>query len=171
MIIKRYNKVTSTNEIAKKIKPPPWTVILAKEQTSGYGKEKRFWFSPEGGLYFTVVLPKLEIEDLNFLTILIAYSVAKVIKEKLNLEPFIKLPNDIYLNQKKVAGILIENVIGKKVLFSIAGIGINTNIDKFPENLQNIATSIKIETKRKVKNFELLKALLFEIKGQIEKMK
>jgi len=56
-------------------------------------------------------------------------------------------------------------------LFSIAGIGINTNIDKFPENLQNIATSIKIETKRKVKNFELLKALLFEIKGQIEKMK
>ncbi len=175
MIIKKYKKISSTNEIAKKLKPKPWTIILADEQTSGYGKEKRKWFSPEGGLYFTIVLPKLKINDLQTLTILAAFSIAKTIKEKYNLETFVKLPNDVMLlsktkKLKKIAGILTENIAGKEVLFSIMGIGLNTNIEKFPEDLKDVATSLKIELGKKVENEKILKEIFFEIKKQIEKI-
>lgn len=167
MIIKRFEKIDSTNELAKRLQPEPWTVILAKEQKKGYGQEGRNWYSPKGGLYFTLVLPRLKIDNLQFLTLLISFSVAKVIKEKLGLEPFIKLPNDVYVNQKKIAGILIENIMGKELLFSIAGIGINTNIDNFPKELKDIATSIKIELGRKINNEKLLKEIISEIRNQI----
>lgn len=168
MIIKKFKKIDSTNELAKKLRPKPWTIILAEEQKKGYGQIGRSWYSPKGGLYFTLVLPKVKIDNLQFLTLLVAFSIAKVIKEKFGLEPFIKLPNDIYINQKKVAGILIENIMGKKLLFSIVGIGINTNIDSFPKELKNIATSFKIELGKKIKNEELLKEIIYEIKEQIK---
>jgi len=172
MKIIRYEKVSSTQEVAKKIKPKDWTIILAKEQVLGYGKEKKEWFSPKGGLYFTIVLPKAEIEDLQILTILAAFSIAKIIKEKFNLETLIKLPNDVLVMSnsklKKVAGVLTENVVGKEVHFSIMGIGLNTNIECFPENLKEIATSIEIEKRKKVDNEEILLEIVKEIKKNLK---
>ena len=84
------------------------------------------------------------------------------------LEPLIKLPNDVLLNQKKVAGVLTENVIGKDVKFSVMGIGLNTNIEKFPEDLENIATSLRIELGRKVDNKKLLEKIVEGIKEQLK---
>lgn len=168
MKIKKYKKVSSTQEIAKKLKPQPWTIILAQEQGKGYGREKREWFSPKGGLYFTIVLPKIGIEDLQILTFLAAFSIAKIIKEKFNLEPFIKIPNDVYINQKKVCGVLTENVIGQDVKFSIMGIGLNTNIEKFPNDLKDIATSLEIETGKKIDNNQILKEIIREIKENLK---
>jgi len=160
MKIKRYKKVDSTNSLAKKEKHEAWLVFLAEEQTSGYGRKKDFWFSPKGGLYFSVVLPKSTIEDLQVLTILAAFVVSKTIKDAFKLEPMIKLPNDVYLNGKKIAGILTENIIGADVKFSIMGIGINTNIVDFPKDLENIATSLKIELGKSVDNEKILKQIL-----------
>lgn len=169
MRIKRYKVATSTNSLAKKIKKPePWLVILADEQTGGYGKEKVTWYSPKGGLYFSIILPKSKIEDLQTLTILAAFIVAKTLKEKFSLEPLIKLPNDVLLNQKKICGILTENVIGKEVKSSVIGIGLNTNIDKFPKELENIATSLKIELGEEVNNEKILKQIVKEIKEQLK---
>jgi BirA family biotin operon repressor/biotin-[acetyl-CoA-carboxylase] ligase len=171
MKILEFEKLESTQKKAKEIakNSKPWTVVLSKEQTGGYGRKGNFWYSPRGGLYFSVILPKTKIEDLQILTILTAFCVAKILKEDFNLEPFIKLPNDVYLNGKKICGILTENIIfGKEVRNSIIGIGLNTNIDQFPEDLKKIATSVKIELNKKVKNEEILKKILNEIKEKLE---
>lgn len=169
MKLKKYKKVSSTNKIAKKIKnPKDWLVIQAEEQKAGYGRKKDYWFSPKGGLYFSVILPKSTIEDLQILTILAAFVTAKAIKENFKLEPMIKLPNDVYLNKKKIGGILTETVVGEDVKFSIMGIGLNTNIDKFPKDLENIATSLKIELGKKVNNDKLIKQIVKGLKDQLE---
>jgi len=171
MKILEFEKLESTQKKAKEIagKARPWTVVLTKEQTGGYGRKGNFWYSPKGGLYFSVILPETKIEDLQILTILAAFCIAKILKENLKLEPFIKLPNDVYVNNKKICGILTENIIlGKEVKNSIIGIGLNTNIEKFPKDLENIATSIKIELKKEVENKELLKKILEELKEKLE---
>jgi BirA family biotin operon repressor/biotin-[acetyl-CoA-carboxylase] ligase len=174
MKILEFEKLESTQKKAKEIakNSEPWTVVLAKEQTGGYGRKGNFWYSPKGGLYFSVILPKTKIEDLQILTILAAFCVAKILKEDFKLEPFIKLPNDVCVNSKKICGILTENMIlGKEVKNSIIGIGLNTNIEKFPKDLENVATSIKIELKKEVDNKELLKKILEELKEKLEIIK
>jgi len=171
MKVLSFEKISSTNEKAKELarkKIESWTIILAKEQTKGHGKSKRFWFSPEGGLYFSIVLPKSTVEDLQTLTILAAFAAAKTIKERFSLEPTIKLPNDVLLNQKKVGGILTENVVGKNVKLSVMGIGLNTNIENFPKELKDIATSLKIELGKEVNNRIILKQIVKEIKNQLK---
>jgi BirA family biotin operon repressor/biotin-[acetyl-CoA-carboxylase] ligase len=171
MKILEFEKLESTQKKAKEIakNSEPWTVVLAKKQTVGYGRKGNFWYSPRGGLYFSAILPKTKIEDLQILTILAAFCVAKVLKEDFKLEPFIKLPNDVYVNNKKICGILTENIIlGKEVRNSIIGIGLNTNIDQFPEDLKKIVTSVKIELNKKVENGKVLKKILNEIKEKLE---
>ena len=170
MIIKNYKTLKSTNlkakELAKK-GADPWTIIVAQEQTGGYGRKKAIWSSPKGGLYFSIILPKSKIEDLQTLTVLAAFICAKTIKQNFNLEPFIKLPNDVWINGKKVAGILTENVIGKDVKLSVMGIGLNTNIKKFPKDLENIATSLKIESGKEFDNRKILRQIIKELKEQL----
>lgn len=146
----------------------PWTVVLAEEQENGYGRKGEAWYSPKGGLYFSVILPKGEINDLQTLTILAAFIVAKTIKEAFNVEPLIKLPNDVLLNGKKICGILTENVIGKEVKSSIIGIGINTNISSFPSEIKEVATSLKMELGREVDNMEILEKIIKELKNQFK---
>jgi BirA family biotin operon repressor/biotin-[acetyl-CoA-carboxylase] ligase len=174
MKILEFEKLESTQKKAKEIakEAEPWTVVVAKEQTGGYGRKGNFWYSPKGGLYFSVILPKTKIEDLQILTILAAFCVAKILKEDFKLGPFIKLPNDVYVNSKKICGILTENIVlGKEVKNSIIGIGLNTNIEKIPRDLENVATSIKIELKKEVENKELLKKILEELKEKLEIIK
>jgi len=168
MLLKKYKSVSSTNIIAKKMDYEPWTVIWSEEQTLGHGQKTNSWFSPKGGLYFSVILPKSTIEDLQTLTILASFIVAKIIKENFKIEPFIKLPNDIFINQKKIGGILTENIIGEDVKFSIMGIGLDTNIEKFPKELENIATSLKIEVGKKIDNEKILKQIVQGIKNQLK---
>jgi BirA family biotin operon repressor/biotin-[acetyl-CoA-carboxylase] ligase len=169
MEIKKYKIVTSTNASAKKLRNKKvWQVVLAEEQIAGYGRKGSSWYSPKGGLYFSIILPKSKIEDLQTLTILGGFIVAKVIKENFNLEPFIKLPNDVWVNGKKICGILTENVVGKDVKFSVMGIGLNTNIEKFPKDLENIATSLKIELGREVDNKKILEQIVKGIKEQLK---
>ncbi len=173
MKIQKFETLPSTNQKAKELAKKgakPWLVVVAGKQTSGYGKEKVPWFSPKGGLYFSIILPKSKIEDLQTLTILAAFIVAKTIKRNFPLEPLIKLPNDILLNGKKVAGVLTENIIGKDVKLSVIGIGLNTNIEKFPKELEDKATSLKIELGRKVvvNNEKILKKIVKELKEQLK---
>jgi len=167
MKILEFEKLDSTQKKAKEIAEisNPWTVILAKEQCSGYGRKGNVWYSPKGGLYFSVILPKTKIDDVQMLTFLSAFCVAKILHEELGIKPFIKWPNDIFLNGKKVCGILTENVIcGKDVKMSIIGLGLNTNIEMFPDDLKNIATSLKIELKRDFENRILLEKILKGLK-------
>ena len=167
MEIKKYQKVTSTNTLAKEIDLQSWQVIWAQEQTAGYGRKNSSWFSPSGGLYFSIILPKSKIEDLQTLTILAAFVIAKLLKKDFGLEAFIKLPNDVYTKGKKIAGILTENVVSQDVKFSVMGIGLNTNIEKFPKELENTATSLKIELGKKVEDEAILKQITKGLKKQL----
>ncbi len=178
--IKKFKEIPSTQIMAKELargEIEPWTVILAEEQTLGYGRKGQDWYSPKGGLYFSVALPQSQIEDLQTLTILAAFIVAKIIKENFGLEPLIKLPNDVVIKSKiknkkskikKVCGILTENIIGKDVKFSVMGIGLNTNIEKFPTDLKENITSIKIERGRAVNNEEILVQIIKGLKEQLK---
>ena len=171
MIIKKYKILRSTSITAKELAKrgaEPWTVIVAEEQTGAYGKGGVPFYAPKGGLYFTIILPKINIEVIQTLNILAAFVCAKVIKENFDLEPFIKLPNDVWVNGKKVCGVLTENVVGKDVKLSVGGMGFDTNIEKFPKELENMATSLKIELGREVDNDNLLKQILKGLKEQLE---
>jgi BirA family biotin operon repressor/biotin-[acetyl-CoA-carboxylase] ligase len=171
MHIEKLKFINSTNKKAKEMSDNgtlPWTVVVTEEQESGYGKKGEPWYSPKGGLYFSIILPKGEINDLQTLTILAAFIVARTIKEDFNVEPLIKLPNDVLLNGKKICGILTENVIGNEIKSSVIGIGINTNILSFPSELKNIATSLEIELGKEVDNVELMEKITRGLKDQFK---
>jgi len=170
MKILKFKKLSSTQEKAKELikenkNNSSWIVIFSKEQTKGKGRKGNKWYSPEGGLYFSIILPPFKIKKLENLTILTAYIIAKKLKDNFNLEPLIKLPNDILINGKKICGILTENtILGERVASSIIGVGINTNLESFPKELKNKATSLKIETKKEVDNEKLLREIITELK-------
>lgn len=170
MNIKNYKTIASTNIKAKELAniEDPWTVVVSESQDSGHGTKGEEWFSPAGGLYFSVILPRGNLDDLQTLTILAAFTVAKAIKDKFGLEPMIKLPNDVFINGKKVCGILTENVVGDNVKTSVIGVGLNTNIKKFPEHLKNIATSIIIESGSEVDNTQILKDIVSGLENQFK---
>ncbi len=172
MRILKYKIIDSTNSLAKKIakenEEKPWTIVLTEEQRAGYGRNKSSWYSPKGGLYFSIILPKGNIDDLQTLTILAAFIIARVLKENFNLEPLIKLPNDIYIGKKKVAGVLTETIVSSNVKSSIIGIGLNTNIKDFPKDLKNIACSLEIVLNKKVNNEKILKQIVNGLKQQLK---
>jgi BirA family transcriptional regulator, biotin operon repressor / biotin---[acetyl-CoA-carboxylase] ligase len=165
--IKKFDTLDSTSAKAKELAAQgaaAWTVVLAGKQEVGYGRKGNPWYSPEGGLYFSIILPKSNIEDLQILTVLAAFCVAKTIKDNYEAEPFVKLPNDVYLNGKKVCGILTENVILGEVRSSVIGIGINTGIDYFPADL-NAASSLKKELGKPIDNKLFLEQIIVQLQN------
>jgi BirA family biotin operon repressor/biotin-[acetyl-CoA-carboxylase] ligase len=167
-ILKEFDELGSTNTKAKELAVEgvnPWTVVVAKKQAAGYGRKGNAWFSPEGGLYFSVILPKSNVEDLQILTILSAFCVANSIKERFGVEPMIKLPNDVHLNDKKICGILTENIICGQIKSSVIGIGINTNINALAPGLEKTASSLKIELGRTIDNKALLGQIIIQLQS------
>lgn len=173
MKIIRYQKIESTQkEAIKRAKNglAPWTVILAKEQTGGVGRKGNLWYSPKGGLYFSIILPPTKTENVEIIHIITSFYLAKIIYEETNIKPFVKFPNDIYLNKKKVAGILTQNiVVGKKGL-AVIGIGVNTNIKNFPKELKKKATSLLLETKKEINNQKFFKKITNTLKKVFEEL-
>lgn len=117
-------------------------VVAADFQTSGKGQGKNIWQSEYGkNLLFSIALDMsfLKAEDQFLLTQIVSVSMVEVLKKYLPEESlFIKWPNDIYFNDKKIAGILIKNEIkGMMMGTSIIGIGLNVNQTSFDENLPN----------------------------------
>jgi BirA family biotin operon repressor/biotin-[acetyl-CoA-carboxylase] ligase len=165
--IVKFGELESTSAKAKEMAAEgakPWTVVLALQQIQGYGRKGSAWYSPERGLYFSVILPKSNVDDLQIMTILAAYCVANTIKEQLGAEPMIKLPNDVYLNGKKVCGILTENVIAGDVKSSVIGVGVNTNIEYFPADLDK-AASLKKELGKTIDNNQFLEQIISQLQN------
>ncbi len=164
-----YPTVTSTMEIARRETQngaAEGTVILADEQTAGRGRLKRLWLSPRGSVALSVILyPALEY--LPYVIMMASLAVARSIEVVTGLNAGIKWPNDIFINGKKVCGILIENEVQKgKVNFVIVGIGINVNLGlaDYPEILP-IATSLSDELGREVSRLDIIQRLLAEMES------
>jgi BirA family biotin operon repressor/biotin-[acetyl-CoA-carboxylase] ligase len=143
---------------------PEGALVLAETQTRGRGRLGRRWLSPKyKGIYFSLILrPKILPNAAPILTLLCAVSVCEAIKENLHLEAQIKWPNDIFMQHKKLGGILTElNAEMDVVRFVVIGIGLNANTDK--RNLLASATSLKEQKKEQVNRLALLQEILRRI--------
>ena len=175
--IYHFDEVNSTNEKANELAAnvEEGTVIIAEKQKKGRGRFSREWFSPEGGVYVSVILkPKISPIDASKMTLIAGIAVAKVIR-KLGLDAKLKWPNDVLIYRKKVGGILTSiNIKEDKIDYIIVGIGINANIDissTFPKELQKNVTSLKEELKKEVSTEKIIEDILFEIEMNYETFK
>lgn len=147
---------------------PEGTAVIAKRQTGGRGRMGRSFYSPEGGLYMTVLLrPKCKAEELMHLTCLVGVAAANAVHAVSGIRPGLKWINDLVIGTKKVGGILVEMSLlpGGFVDYALVGIGINCRDDIAPE-LSEIATALDRETGREISPAALAAALLQEIKVQ-----
>lgn len=144
---------------------PDLSLVYAEEQLSGRGRGDRRWFSPPGaGLTFSLILRPLPDEELSgpLFSGLGAVAVCGALG-KLGLDPEIKWPNDILLNQRKVCGILAESVwTGGKVDSIVLGIGVNVKPESVPppERLNFPATSLEDAIGKKLNRQYLLRDIL-----------
>ena len=158
--IKVYNTIDSTNTEAKRLlyteELSNFTVLVSDEQTTGRGRTGKSFSSPKGsGIYISIVIFPRERFDFNsfdLVTIKAAVAVVNAIKNKTDKKPQIKWVNDIFINHKKVCGILTEadtDFESREIKSIIVGIGLNfdTKIEEFGEELKNIATSLNLENK------------------------
>lgn len=133
-------------------------VIWAAHQTHGKGQRGKKWENNPGSLLMSLIVKPNVAPDKQFmLSMQVAVTIAKYLK---TLEPqwqvAIKWPNDIYLNDKKACGILIENVFrGMSWAYSVIGIGLNVNQERFPEDLPT-AISMAMVSGRQFNLLEIL---------------
>ena len=189
-----FDRVESTNDTAKEIAISgckEGAVVIADSQSKGRGRLGRMWESPSGvGIYLSIILkPKKVVSQL---TLVAGVAVAEAINESFkfqvssfklknlknlqlatcNLQPKLKWPNDININGKKAGGILTEGISKGKAV--IVGIGINVNTppwggEGFPDELKDKATSIMMETGKRVDRNLLIAELLNSFEYWYEK--
>ncbi|MBO1000065.1 biotin--[acetyl-CoA-carboxylase] ligase [Bacillus sp. SD075] len=149
------------------------TLVVAEEQLSGKGRLMRSWHSPKfSGIWMSLILrPKIPIHEAPQLTLLAAVAVAQAIEDTTDLKPQIKWPNDILVNRKKVVGILTEMQAESDRIHSvIIGIGMNINqqLVDFPEELQEKASSLLIESGGAVSRSKVIQRALFRLENLYE---
>lgn len=161
-----YKEIGSTQDEAKKLintKIDNGTIILADSQNKGRGTKENIWYTGIGkNIAMTLIIfPKCNIQVLDGLTKLIAECIVNTISELYNYKLTIKYPNDVFLNGKKIAGILTETSTSKdKVNHILIGIGFNVNEDNFNTDTANIATSLKREYNKEFSREEIIKRFL-----------
>ena len=148
--------VESTNDevrVLAQAGAPDGLVLLAERQTAGRGRRGAAWFSPEGeSLAFSILVRPQEPKALwPRLALAAGLAVAEAV-ESFKLQAGIKWPNDVWIGQRKVAGILVE--AGSD--FAVVGIGLNVNSTQFPPEVAEIATSLRIEAAQNFASAEVL---------------
>ena len=139
-----FDKVDSTQIQALKMASDSknnGAVVIAKTQTSGKGRTNRRWISPEGGVWLSVILhPNFDISVTTLFPIASALALCKAMEKSFEVKPELKWPNDITINSKKVAGILVDATLESNQIENIVlGVGVNfdVNIDKIEKDLKN----------------------------------
>ncbi len=161
-----FDEVDSTNNKARQLAEagaPDGTLVVAETQRAGKGRRGRQWVSPKGsGIWMSLALrPDIMPDRASMLTLVAALSVAMGIKTVTGLNAEIKWPNDIVINGKKVCGILTEmSTEMNEINHVVVGIGINANMQEFPEDIRMVATSLVIEGGQPVNRSELVNAVL-----------
>ena len=171
--IQYFERVDSTNTFAKKILMEGESypdIIIANEQEQGRGRLGREFYSPKGtGIYCSFILdPFIKIENSILVTVAASVAVSRAIEKVTNKDTRIKWINDIYIDDKKVCGILTEavtdfetGIIGKIIL----GIGINFNTpsESFPDEITDRASSVFMDDTFGVTRNQLIAQLIIEI--------
>jgi len=169
-----YASTTSTNDIAYSLaeeKVSEGAMVISEKQTRGRGRLGRQWVSPEGkGIYLSLILrPKLSPAEAGKITLMSSVCVANILRREFAIDAFIKWPNDVYIANEKVAGILTELAAEQDaVKFIILGIGINLNAS--PGELPKGATSLSLKFGEKVDRISFLQDLLLELEHYYQKI-
>lgn len=172
--IMMFDRVDSTNRIALEMASqglPGGIVILAEAQEKGKGRLGREWFSPEGmNLYFSLLLrPYQPARDFPLYSLATSVALIEAIQRTTGLAVQIKWPNDVVLEDKKLAGILLESEVrGDQSPSLVVGVGVNVNIGltDFPPELQKSATSLRIALGRPVDRADFLIELFNQLVEQ-----
>jgi len=169
-----YQDIDSTNTRARVLAStgyPEGTVVVADMQTAGRGRRGRSWYSPSSqGIYMSLILrPVLPLKEISRISLLTAVAVAETLEEELNLPARIKWPNDILINDKKVAGILSEAVTDMDgIEYIVIGIGLNINnqLQDFPSDFRTTPTSARVEDEHPVSRVKVLQGLLARLESR-----
>lgn len=142
-----YPSIDSTNTMAKELAEKGEThgaLVIAETQTRGRGRLGRTWYSPVGGLWFSLVLrPRIPQFQAPHMTFIAGLSIAQA-AQKAGVPVSLRWPNDIYIQDKKAGGILTEaRLSGGRFEYLVIGIGLNVNVTEsaFPGQLKEEATS------------------------------
>lgn len=145
-----YDTLDSTNIRAKQLaleNAPHGTVVIASQQTAGRGRLGRSFFSPREGIYISIIVrPDFDLTKSVLVTSAAAVAVAESIESICGMDAKIKWVNDIYADNKKVCGILTEGITDfetGQIESLVIGIGVNTTIKDFPEDLLDIAGAVE----------------------------
>ena len=176
--IERHREIDSTNNRAKLLAAEGKRniCVVADRQTGGRGRMGRQFFSPEGsGLYFSLLLsPSVKGEDGALLTTFAAVCVAEVLEELTGGETQIKWVNDVYMNGKKICGILTEGAVNYEtgeLEYAVIGVGINVGKTAFSEELSAIASDVERETGVSLSRDTVLQALLTKFEHMEEALR
>ena len=158
----------STNDAIVQIATPNSSeglVLFAEHQTAGRGQRGNRWESAAAkGLWFSILLrPGIELNRSPLLTTWAAEAISQAIESEFSLKTTIKLPNDVQIDGRKIAGVLVEMRAHEKASHSaVVGIGINVNqtLEDFPQELQSRAISLAIALGRQVDRQNFAVALL-----------
>lgn len=165
MDISIMHTVDSTNEEIKRLAHTSGIsgmVVASDIQTTGKGRLGRVWNSENGGLYFSILIrPELAPSDIAAVTLAAGYAVCLAIRKLTGCDAKIKWPNDVIINNKKVCGILTEmEAQTDRVDFVVIGIGVNVNQESFDESVRHKATSLFLETGKKIDRNAFLAELI-----------
>ncbi|MGC6366749.1 MAG: biotin--[acetyl-CoA-carboxylase] ligase [Candidatus Marinamargulisbacteria bacterium] len=164
--------IDSTNDHAKRVlkKHPELLndgfLVIADQQTNGKGTHGKSWYSKSsGGLYYTLgFIPKeFDFNSIESYHLQISKCIQHSIQRLTGVTVEIRYPNDLYLKNKKIGGILMESEMSsgptQKLDFLIIGIGLNINQTSFPSSLMDKATSLHLETKTTYQKLKLVKPI------------
>jgi BirA family transcriptional regulator, biotin operon repressor / biotin---[acetyl-CoA-carboxylase] ligase len=165
-----YPKIDSTNSQAKAIAGQgihDGALVITDYQTQGQGRLKRQWVSPpQKNLLLSVVFCPLVAPSKIFqVTLFASVAICKSLNTLFKIKAGIKWPNDVYVNNRKICGVLTDVATDqKRVKWVVVGIGLNVNADpSFAPELDSLATSIKRETGKAQKRLPILKRILEEM--------
>jgi len=173
-----YREIDSTSNRARILAAegyPEGTVVVAEMQTAGRGRRGRSWYSPASqGIYVSVILrPVLPLKEISRISLVTAVAVAETLESELNLQPCIKWPNDVLIDNKKISGILSEAVTDMDgVEYIVVGIGLNINnqIQDFPTDFRTPATSAFAEHDRIDSRIKVLQGLLLHLESYYQEL-
>lgn len=161
-----YDSLTSTNLQAKldaEKGAAEGTLIVADMQTAGRGRKGRAWSSPAGAnIYFTLILkPRFAVELASMVTLVMGLAVAEGIRESCSAQTWIKWPNDIVVNGKKICGMLAEMSVDKEYIhYIVMGVGINVEKQAFPPEVAAVAGTLQEECGEKLSRASLLAGVI-----------
>ena len=175
-----HDTIDSTQNFATNIaknKDDFGALVIAETQALGKGRQGRQWISPKGGIWLSVILqPNFDVYKITLIPFAVAVALSRAIEKTLKIKTGLKWPNDLTLNGKKVAGIIIDaSIESTKIESVIVGVGINFQVNpkqienkiKKNSNFYGVTTLVK---KGKTKPASLVKEFLVELETILESL-